>query len=135
MGRRDENLLDRLLDAMDLDVDREDLAVDRATLRLLIKLGREVRQLEDILVADLNAINAALEELAAEITTLGEQVAALQAGSVTQEQLDQIAAGITAAADSVDAIITDDDAETPAEETPEEPPTEEGPPTATQLPA
>jgi multidrug resistance efflux pump len=64
------------------------------------------KQGEDIM-ADLSVINSALRDLAKEISTLKTQVEGLEAGSVTQAELDQVAADITAAAEAVDAIIED----------------------------
>lgn len=58
-------------------------------------------------MADLTVINSALRDLATEIATLKTQVEGLEAGSVTQEELDQVAADITKAAEAVDAIIED----------------------------
>jgi septal ring factor EnvC (AmiA/AmiB activator) len=87
--------------------------------------------MEKTIMADLTGINeaiaaqsAALDSLSTEITQLADQVAALTAGSVTQEELDAIAAslntvatGISDSAAAVDAIVTDDD--TTPEPTPE----------------
>ena len=58
-------------------------------------------------MADLTVINSALRDLATEIATLKTQVEGLEAGSVTQEELDQVAADISKAAEAVDAIIED----------------------------
>ena len=60
-------------------------------------------------MADLSVINSALRDLAVEIAQLKTQVEGLEAGSVTQEELDQVAADISAAAAAVDAIIEDAD--------------------------
>jgi hypothetical protein len=64
-------------------------------------------------MANFDSINAALTDLSAQISQLATQVGELQAGTVTQEQLDAVAAGIAAAAASVDAIIEPDAGETP----------------------
>ena len=58
-------------------------------------------------MADLSVINSALRDLATEIATLKTQVEGLEAGSVTQEELDAVAADISKAAEAVDAIIED----------------------------
>ncbi len=65
------------------------------------------------IMADLTTINAALADLSTQISLLASQVAELEAGTVTQAELDQVAAGISAAAASVDAIIEPDAGETP----------------------
>jgi hypothetical protein len=76
------------------------------TRRLIRKLGRT-------LMADLSGINEALAALSTEISQLADQVAALNAGTVTQDELDQVASDIRAAAASVDAIVEPDAGEEP----------------------
>ena len=114
--KRDQSFLDWLGGGILHQIDRK--------LDLLIVL-------EKTIMADLTGINeaiaaqsAALDSLSTEITQLADQVAALTAGSVTQEELDAIAAslntvatGISDSAAAVDAIVTDDD--TTPEPTPE----------------
>jgi len=65
------------------------------------------------IMANLDSVNAALADLSTQISQLADQVKALTADTVTQDQLDQVAAGIEAAAASVDAIIEPDPGETP----------------------
>jgi hypothetical protein len=82
---------------------------DRLVIDLLVTLIRG----ELKIMANFDSINAALTDLSAQISQLATQVGELQAGTVTQEQLDAVAAGIAAAAASVDAIIEPDAGETP----------------------
>jgi hypothetical protein len=65
------------------------------------------------IMADLEGIDTALANLSTQISQLADQVAALEAGTVTQAELDTIAANIQSAADAVDAIIEPDAGETP----------------------
>lgn len=126
--------LDRQLDALDLRADLEDIELDKATLHqlalmrrvirleasetreLIIEEARRIRLLirhqGENIMANLDSVNAALGDLSTQISQLAAQVAELQAGTVTQEQLDSVAAGIAAAAASVDAIIEPDAGET-----------------------
>jgi hypothetical protein len=133
MARRekpDQAALADLLDKLDLSVDVEDLKLDRLQLSILAVLLAQ----GELIMANLDSINtalasqtAALEALGTEVTQLAEQVGELNADTVTQEELDAIAAsmttvadGITSAAAGVDAIVTTDDAEPEPEP---EPPT------------
>lgn len=66
-----------------------------------------------ILMADLAALQAAVDKItasetaaAAELKTLADEVAKLQAGTITQEQVDAITAKVTDVAGALDTAIT-----------------------------
>jgi hypothetical protein len=87
-----------------------------AKLDLILKGIKLVLERERIIMADLSGINSALEDLSAQITQLADQVANLEAGTVTQAELDTVEQGIRNAAASVDAIIEPDEGEEPEPE-------------------
>jgi len=62
-------------------------------------------------MADLSGINDALANLQLQITQLAAQVGELQAGTVTQAELDDIAGRLAEAASAVDAIVEPDEGE------------------------
>jgi methyl-accepting chemotaxis protein len=106
------------IDTLDLQVDFEDLALDREQVKQLAAIRRLIRREMEKIVADLSGINSALSGLSAQITQLADQVAALSAGQVTQDELDQIASQLNDAAAAVDAIVEPDAGEDPVEPQP-----------------
>lgn len=80
----------------------------------IFRIRQLLRQQELRIVADLGPIFDALTNLSTQITQLAAQVAALQAGTVTQAELDDIATRIGDAAKAVDAIVEPDAGEAPA---------------------
>jgi uncharacterized protein involved in exopolysaccharide biosynthesis len=113
MARKNEdrNILENALDAVDLALDVEQL-------RQLEGIRRLIRQEGNRIMATLEGINSALADLSGQITQLADQVAALSADTVTQEQLDAIEANIRDAAAAVDAIVEPDPGEAPEEPAP-----------------
>lgn len=111
-----------------------DLMMDREELRSLTALHRKVDQL----VADVQALNDAVAALEAseqaavqELSDLAGEVAALQAGTITQEQIDSLTGRVTNVATALktatDAGAATDAGEPPPAAAPGEPPAEPPP--------
>jgi len=64
-------------------------------------------------MATLDAINEALDEISTQVGQLADQIALLQADTVTQEQIDAVAEKARGIAASVDAVIEPDAGEEP----------------------
>jgi DNA-binding FadR family transcriptional regulator len=107
--------LEQLLDGLDLQVDLEDIALDREALRLLAALSRLVRREGERTMASLDNLTAAITELgtdvdkaAADVTAaldaLKAQIAELSVGAITQDQIDALTASVTTADAAVDAL-------------------------------
>jgi outer membrane murein-binding lipoprotein Lpp len=126
---------------IDLDVEIDwDFDGDKLILRLLGALHRKV----DKLMTDISALQAAVDNLVAaegaaaeELVALKDEIATLQAGTISQEQIDSITGKVTSVADAL-TTATQEAGESPAppaagetageaapapgEPTPEEPP-------------
>ena len=74
---------------------------------LLIDIWKGVQAI----MADLTGVNDAIANLQLQITQLAAQVGELQAGTVTQEELDDIAGRLAEAAGAIDAIVEPDEGE------------------------
>lgn len=131
---------------IDIDLDVEiDLNFDpeeKLILRLLGAINRKVNKL----MADITALNAAVDSLVAaegaaanELTALRDEIAALSAGDITQEQIDGITQRVTDVATALNTASADpappaEPGAPPAEEPPV-PPAEGGEPPAEAPPA
>src|SRR5262245_19044932 len=80
---------------------------------------REIRLLGEGLMAQLEGINSALEDLSAQITQVADQIAGLSAGSITQAQLDEVESKIRGMAGRVDELV-EEEGEDAAPESPSE---------------
>lgn len=111
--------LDRFLDRLDLEADVTDVQLDRAQIAQLASIRRLIRREGAATVASLDNLTAAIakldtdvEQAAADVSTaiqaLKDQIAALTAGSISQEQIDALQAGV----DTADAAVTALDAAT-----------------------
>lgn len=87
-------------------------------------LGRQLRHLKEAIMARLDPIDAALSELSDQLNQLADQIGALQAGNVTDEEIQARAQSIRDAAAAVDALVEPDageGGEPPVDEPPVEP--------------
>ena len=84
------------------------------------KLVHELKRMEKRIMGRLDSVDTALDNVSTQLAQLGEQIAALEAGQVTQEEIDALAAKAQGIADAVDAAI-----ETPGEDDPEPEPVPE----------
>lgn len=117
---------DRYLDAADLDLDAEDVQLDRATLHQVALTRRAIRygntetrslitQLGETIMASLDNLTAVIATLNQDVTTaaadvtaaidaLKQQIADLSVGAITQDQIDALTASVTDADTAVDAL-------------------------------
>ncbi len=82
----------------------------------LLGIPRLERHLKEFLVARLDAITTALGNISTQLAQLSGQIAELQAGTVSQEEIDAVAAQAQSIADAVDAAIEPDAGETPPDD-------------------
>ena len=78
-----------------------------AMYRSLYNQGERILTQGESILMDTTVIDQALSDLSTQISQLATQVESLEAGTVTQEQIDKVASDINAAAAAVDAIIED----------------------------
>ena len=103
---------------------------DVAIVALLASTRRMVRQMGDDIMAEFTKLDAALEDLSAEITKVADQISGIQVEDpAVQAKIDAAAEAVTGLATRVDELVEEEgeDAETPTEG---ETPVEEAPPTA-----
>lgn len=122
----------------------EDVEVDVLSLLLLLDIDKRLIRLEEglegkvaKLVADttkleeaINSLTGVEQSVLTAVTALKEEVATLEAGTISQEKVDSLTTEVNNAVTALSGAITTP--ETPAEETPAEPPAEptpEGEPT------
>ena len=105
---------------LDVEIDLLILAQVTATNRKVVKLMADISKLEEAI----NSLQGTEESVLAAVTDLKDEIANLEAGTISQEQVDSLTAKVNTAVTALAGAVTTP----PAEEPPVEPPAEETPP-------